>query len=137
MQFKFSFKHMDASPALREYTEEKIQSQINKFVTKPIEAHVTFSLDRHLQVAHCSLKGGDGFSLQVEHSCEDMYGSVDRMLSKLFVKLKRKKDKLKGHKGSRNHKSLRHRNPDGIDYNNAEIDAADIIRWEEKRRAAG
>lgn len=134
MQYQFSFKHMEVSEALREYTEEKINAQIRKFVTKPIEAHVTFSLDRHLQIAHCALRGGDGFSLQVEHACEDMYGSVDRMISKLFVQLKRKKDKLKGHKGNRNIKSLKYKDPDTIDYNSAEIDASDIIAYEDKRK---
>ena len=136
MQFQFSFKHMPTSTALKEYAEEKIRAQVNKFVTKPIEAHVTFSLDKHLHIAHCSLKGGDGFSLQVEHSCDHMYGSVDKMLSKLFVQLKKKKDKLKGHKGNGSHKRMRFHNPHSIDYHNAEIDAADIIAYEESRRRA-
>ena len=134
MQFQFSFKHMETSPALKQYTEDKIKEQIRKFVTKPIEAQITFSVDKHRNTAHCALKAGDGFTVQVEHCCEDMYGSVDRMLSKLFVQLKRKKEKLKGHKGRNNLRNLRRKNPDGIDYNNAEIDAGDIIAWEQRRK---
>lgn len=137
MQFQFSFKHMEVSPALKQYTEEKLSALISKFVTKPIEAKVTFAVDHHNHIAQCALAGGDGFSVQVEHTCPDMYGSVDRMLDKLAVQLKRKKEKLKGHKGNRNIKSLKYREPLNIDYNSAEIDAADIIALEEKKRKAG
>lgn len=136
MQFQFSFKRMETSTALKNYTEEKLKTQIRKFVTKPIEAHVTFSVDRHHNIAQCSLKAGDGFKIEVQHSCGDMYGSVDRMLDKLFTQLKRKKDRLKGHKGNRNFKSLKYKDPDTIDYNSAEIDAADIVAWEERRKAS-
>lgn len=136
MQFQFSFKHMDASPALRQYTEEKVGSLIRKFVTKPIEVQMTFSVSDHRYMASCSLVSGDGFSMQVEHRCNDMYGSVDRLLDKLSVQLKRKKDKLKKHKGTRTHRQLRYTDPDAIDYNNAEIDAADIVAFEQSRRRA-
>ena len=130
---------MEASATLQEYAQEKIYSQISKFVTKPIEAHVTFSVDKHRHIAHCTLLGGDGFSLQVEHSCEDMYGSIDRILDKMVVQLRRKKDKLKGHKNRRNLRGLGLSNvkiPE--DYQTAEIDADDIIKLEKaRRRAAG
>ena len=135
MRFQFSFKHMEVSPTLQKYAEDKISSQIKKFVTKPIEAHVTFSVDKHRHVLHCALNGGDGFSLQVEHECEDMYGSVDRMLDKLSVQLKRKKEKLKGHKLRKNVRSIDSKSDQG-DYDSGEIDAADIVKFEQARRKA-
>lgn len=134
MQFQFSFKQMNVSTALQEYAEEKIRSQVKKFVTKPIEAHVTFSVDRHRHVAHCALVSGDGFSMQVEHTCEDMYGSVDRMLDKLSVQLKRKKEKLKGHKPGRRIRKVKVKDKGEFDIDAAEIDASDIIRWEDRRK---
>ncbi|MBF0440917.1 MAG: ribosome-associated translation inhibitor RaiA [Oligoflexales bacterium] len=137
MQFQFSFKHMETSASLQKYTEEKLRSQIEKFVTKPIEAHVTFSVDNHRHIAHCSLTGGDGFSIEVEHSCEDMYGSVDKLLDKLTVQLKKKKEKLKGHQ--RPNRSNRYAdknsgNSSEIDYDTVEIDAEDIIKYEKARK---
>lgn len=137
MLFNFAFKHMDASQALKQYTQDKITTIVEKFATKPIDAQVTFAVDGHRYTAQCSLKGGDGFSLQVEHTCADMYGSVDRLLDKLAVQLKRKKDRLKGHKGTKNHRTMKYKDPQSIDYHNAEIDAADIIAFEQARRKAG
>ena len=95
MQCRFSFKHMKTSEALINYAEAKITQKIEKFSTKPIEAHVTFSVEGHEHIAHCGVTGGDGFNFQVDSSCADMYGSVDLLLGKLEVQLKRQKEKLK------------------------------------------
>jgi putative sigma-54 modulation protein len=98
MQFQFAFRHMESSPALQGYAEEKLREKIQQFVTKAIEAHVTFSVVRHSHTAHLSFKGGDGFSLDVEHTSGDMYASIDQLVDKLTVQLKRHKEKLKDHK---------------------------------------
>lgn len=99
MQFSFTFKHMEASEALQSYTQQKLGDKISKFVTKPIEARVIFSVDRHKShTAHCHLVGGDGFNIEVEHSCEDMYGSIDRLTDKLESQLRKHKEKLKDHR---------------------------------------
>ena len=133
MRFQFSFRHMDASPALQEYAESKLRHQIEKFASKPIEAHVTFSVDRHLHTAHLSLVGGDGFSVQVDHECEDMYGSVDRLMDKLQVQLKKRKEILKDHK----QKKVRGTSDDAaLEDEAVAIDAGDIIKYEQARRRA-
>jgi len=132
MQFQFSFKHMETSLALQDYAREKIESLIDKFVHKPIEVHVTFLVDKHLQQAICTLVGGDGFSVNVEHSCEDMYGSIDRLLDKLSAQLKRKKEKLKQHKFKESIRTL----PIAVPSHEEDfvVDATDIIKYEEARR---
>lgn len=129
MQFQFSFKHMDTSEALQDYAQEKITAKIEKFVTKAIEVKVTFAVDRHLQRAACVLVSGDGFSVNVDHTCGDMYGSVDKLVDKLGAQLKKKKDRLKGHKNG----SVRHLIPSTLE-DEQTIDAEDIIRWEQARR---
>lgn len=98
MQFQFSFRHMDTSPALQDYAEEKLREKIDKFVTKPIDAHVFFSVMRHQHSAHLKLNAGDGFSVDVEHSSPDMYATVDQMADKLEAQLRKHKEKLKDHK---------------------------------------
>ncbi|MFW7379496.1 MAG: ribosome hibernation-promoting factor, HPF/YfiA family [Oligoflexus sp.] len=132
MQFQFSFKHMETSQALQEYAQEKIGSLVDKFVHKPIEVHVTFLVDKHKQQALCTLTGGDGFTVNVEHSCDDMYGSIDRMLDKLAVQLKRKKDKLKHHKFKESIKNMPLAGEKSED--DFAVDAVDIIKYEMARR---
>jgi putative sigma-54 modulation protein len=128
MQFQFSFKHMETSDALTSYAETKIRDKIMKFVTKPIDAHVTFSVDRHNHMAHLSVHGGDGFNLQVEHTCEDMYGSVDRVVDKLEVQLKKHKEKLKNHKVKDKHERLEILTGGAKTVEEDAIDAEEILR---------
>ena len=106
MQVRFSFKQVPSSDRLKSYAEQKVRKMIEKFVTKPIEAHITFSTDRHLQNAHCAVSGGDGFNIQAEASCEDVFGSVDNLMDKLSVQLKRQKEKIKDHKSGKGIKEM-------------------------------
>jgi putative sigma-54 modulation protein len=132
MQFRFSFKHMESSAALQSYARDKIKVEVEKFVTKPIEVHVTFSVDKHEQHVLCVLSGGDGFKINVEHACPDMYGSVDHMIDKLVTQLKRKKEKLKDHTHGKPREPFAENEDDG-----GAIDAADILKYEQalvKRR---
>lgn len=139
MQFHFSFRHMETSPALQSYAEQKLTEKIQKYVTKPIEAHVSFSVVRHEHVAHCSLRAGDGFSIDVEHSCGDMYGSIDHMIDKLSVQLKKQKEKLKDHKHEMSIKRLPVDDERPIVLRDEAVfleavDAGDIVKFEQQRR---
>ncbi len=128
MQFRFSFKHMETSQALQDYAKGKIQVEVGKFVSKPIEAHVTFTVDKHEQHVLCTLTGGDGFKLNVEHSCADMYGSVDHMIDKLVTQLQKKKEKLKDHKHMKTKELFS--GADNSQDDNTVLDAADILKYE-------
>lgn len=136
MHFQFTFKHMDSSQALQTYAEQKLTEKIAKFVTKPIEAHVMFSVMRHTQTAHVSLRAGDGFDLEVEESSADMYASVDGLVDKLVAQMKKHKEKLKDHKQPRLSKVLAEE-VDGEE-EEAAVDAGEILKYEKgRKRAAG
>ena len=130
MQCRFSFKHMNTSQALIDYTEAKVVQRIEKFSTKPIDAHITFSVEGYTQSAHCSVKGGDGFNFEVESACKDMYGSVDLLVDKLAVQLKKQKDKLKNHKQVSIVDDLDLAvKPDPEECDNVPVDAADLLKY--------
>lgn len=132
MQFLYSFKHMETSEALQTYTEQKLSDRIRKFVTKPIAAHITFSVVRHQHTVHVSLDAGDGFGIEVEHTSVDMYASVDQLADKLTKQLKKQKEKLKDHKGDRMLRSITlvaEAEGDG-----ESVDADDILKYEAARR---
>ena len=135
MQLLFSFKHMESSDPLRKFAENKIREKIEKFSTKPIEAHFTFSVENHLHHAHVSIKGGDGFNLQVDATSADMYGSIDLLVDKMETQLKRKKEKLKKHKFKDNIHQIRPA-ADSDDWDAAPIDAEDLIKFERARQKA-
>ena len=123
---------MDTSDALKSYAEGKILQEIHKFATKPVECHLTFSVERHKHTAHLSFNGGDGYLFQVDHTCTDMYGSVDHIVDKLEIQLRKQKEKLKSHKGQKSKRDIIYLADRGIE--NAEIDAGDILKFEASRR---
>jgi len=45
MQLAVTFRHMIATPALKEYAREKVE-RINKYFPDPIKAHVVLACDR-------------------------------------------------------------------------------------------
>lgn len=133
MQFQFSFKHMEVSPALQTYAENKLRPLIEKFVTKAIEVQLTFEVDKIDQHVNCTVIAGDGFTHNVDFTCGDMYGAVDQIANKLSSQLRKKKDKLKHHKFK---DSIKRKSIDegwGAKDDGA-IDAGDIIKYEQARR---
>ena len=131
MQFQFYFKQMESSEALKSYAQDKIENLVNKFVTKPIEVHVTFAVDKTRQSVNCVLVGGDGFNINEDVTSHDMYVSIDKMASKLGAQLRKKKEKLKHHKTKRPIKMIDQSAPVEDNYS---IDAEDIIKYEIARR---
>lgn len=138
MQCRFSFKHMKSSQALIDYATEKAEQKIEKYASKPIEAHITFSVEGRDHIAHCNVIGGDGFNIQVEAGCEDMYGTIDLLVDKLEIQLKRQKEKLKSHKHQigLHHLQLKEVTSDE-DYETVPVDAKDLLKFEKARKAAG
>ena len=130
MSIQYTFKHMESSSALRDYADAKISEQLEKFVSKPTGVHVTFVVEKHEHTSQCHINGGDGLHIQVEHTSEDMYASVDRMIDKLNIQLKKQKEKLKDHKG---HASISDIAPDALsvedrNFEDASINAEDIVK---------
>ena len=132
MQFRYVFKRMESSDTLRDYTESKLRDRIEKYVTKPIEVQVTYSVDKHNQQVRCSLTGGDGFNIDVEHTCNDIYASVDNMLDKLTVQLQKQKDKIKDYKRHNKEGSIKN-----LDLDQDYIDAEDIVKYEKLKKSNG
>ncbi len=140
MNYRFSFKHMKASEAVADYAQSKILPKIEKYSTKPIDAHVTFLVEGHLakQIVHCNLRGGDGFNCQVEAESEDMYASIDLVTDKVDAVLKRQKEKLKQHKFTQNIRQLVAEDNSGEeDCDAIPIDAADLLKYEKARAHNG
>ncbi|HTM21881.1 MAG TPA: ribosome-associated translation inhibitor RaiA [Kofleriaceae bacterium] len=98
MQFSVTFRHMDATEALKSYAKEKL-SRIWKYLPDPIAAHVTMSTERHLHRADVTVQLHNGIRVAGHESTEDMYSAIDLVMDKIERQVKRYKDKLRTHKG--------------------------------------
>ena len=81
MNVSITFRHMDASEAIKKHTAAKL-GKLQKFLRQPMTAKVTISVDKLKHVAEARISSG-GAHLEAKESSGDMYTSIDRMIDKL------------------------------------------------------
>jgi len=80
-------RHLDVTPALKEYAEEKL-GKIARYFDQVQKAQVVLSVERRrgdlgkAQVVEVTV-WGDGIILRGEEASADMYASIDRVVEKL------------------------------------------------------
>jgi putative sigma-54 modulation protein len=98
MQLSVTFRHMEASEAVRQYAREKVE-KIKKYFPDPIFAHVVVGTERGYQHAvdvHIQLH--NGLAIKGHETTEDMYSSIDLVMAKIERQVRRYKDKIRHHK---------------------------------------
>ena len=99
MQISTTFRHMEASPAVREYAEERLDKIRKYFQRELLAAHATFSVERnHSHTAEFSLTLPNGIVLQARETTEDMYSSVDLAAARIERQVRKWKEKIRTHK---------------------------------------
>ena len=101
MQFSLTFRHMDATDALKNYTEDRLQ-RIKKYFPDPISCNVVLSANRFNHRVDVTLKLHNGFQVAGHETTENMYSSIDLVAAKLERQVRKYKDKLRNHKGRDN-----------------------------------
>jgi putative sigma-54 modulation protein len=81
MNVSITFRHMDASEAIKKHTAAKL-GKLQKFLRQPMTAKVTISVEKLKHVAEARISSG-GAHLEAKESSDDMYTSIDRMIEKL------------------------------------------------------
>ncbi len=100
MQLSVTFRHMDATEALKAYAQEKVE-RIRKYFPDPTKAHVVLSCDRgYNHVADVMITLHNGIVIKGEETTEDMYSSIDLVMAKIERQCRRYKEKIRNHKGS-------------------------------------
>ncbi len=137
MKIQFTFKHMPTSQSLIDLAEEKLEARIQKFTSRPVHTHVTFSVDGIMQKVHVSLITADGHNIEAEHSGEEMYAELDIIAEKVESQLRKHKERLKHHGGTSIKELSRQlsENPVPVDgeldsLSDDAIDASDILSFE-------
>ena len=103
MQVSVTFRHMDATDALKAFAAEKV-SKIEKYIHTPTDAHVVLSVEKHLHRAEINVSA-NGMRIRGEEASADMYGSIDAAAAKIERQLKRYRNKLANHKAREGHAS--------------------------------
>ena len=76
-----TFRHMDATEALKSHADTKV-SRLQKYLRQPMTARVTLSLDNGQHSSEIQVQSGSEW-YEAKESCEDMYVAMDAAVSKL------------------------------------------------------
>src|ERR1041384_3148436 len=99
MQLSTTFRHMDASQAVREYAAEKLEKIRKYFHREPISAHATFSVERGFHhVADLNITLPSGIVINAKETTEDMYSSIALAAARIERQVRKWKDKIRDHK---------------------------------------
>ena len=96
MNISITFRHVDASDAIKQYASEKL-SRLQKFLHRPMEAKVTVSLDKLQHTVEVRLSSGSEH-IEASESSQDMYASIDKVVDKLERQINASKGAMLAHR---------------------------------------
>lgn len=110
MHLSTTFRHMDASQAVREYSEEKLEKIRKYFHKEPIAAHAVFSVERGFHhVADINITLPSGLLINAKETTDDMYSSIDLAVARIERQVRKWKEKIRDHKSHDGQLALRER----------------------------
>jgi putative sigma-54 modulation protein len=95
MQISISGQHLDVTPALREYVEEKLEKIIRHF-DHVTNTHVVLQIEKNRQKAEANINAR-GTQFHAAAEADDMYAAIDLMTGKLDRQVLKHKEKVSNH----------------------------------------
>jgi len=89
-------RHLEVTPALKNYAEEKIR-KFERYSSDITEATVTLSVEKYRHKAEVLLKT-NGMLIQAESVTDEIYSAIDEVSEKLDRQVKKYKEKLVSHR---------------------------------------
>ena len=97
MQVNVTGHHIEVTPALRDYVNEKMH-RISRHFDSVISINAVLKVERRDHEAEATVHAPRR-SLFATHTSDDMYAAIDGLIDKLDRQVRRYKDKLTDHKG--------------------------------------
>jgi putative sigma-54 modulation protein len=89
-------RHLEITPALKDYAEKKI-NRFDRYLSNISEAVATLSVEKYRHKVEVLLKV-NGVLIQAEGITGDVYSSIDEVAEKLERQIKKYKEKLVSHR---------------------------------------
>lgn len=97
MELLVTFRHTQASQALKDHIRDKIV-KFDKYLIKPETTHVILNVEKDRHSVEINM-AENGHTFLAQSDSHDMYAALDEALTKLERQLKKYKEQIKEHKG--------------------------------------
>ncbi len=95
MQTSVTFKKLDPSDALKSYVQKKVD-RFDKMLDSPAEANIVLSVEKIRHIAEITLIC-NRLKIHAREESENMYSSIDTLMDKIKIQIKKNKEKVKRH----------------------------------------
>lgn len=95
MNINITGHHIEVTPALRDYTQEKF-NKLERHFDKITSIQVIFDIEKLDQIAEATIKIAKS-ELHASSRTEDLYASIDDLVDKLDRQLIKHKEKIREH----------------------------------------
>jgi putative sigma-54 modulation protein len=105
MEIVINFKNLEASEQLKEYARTRFE-KLEKYIKNPdnIQLHLNMEVEKFRQIAEAVLYADD-MHLSAQDETEDMYATLDSVLDKMEVQVRKLRDKQKDKRKKRSPKN--------------------------------
>ncbi|MDH5638526.1 MAG: ribosome-associated translation inhibitor RaiA [Nitrospinota bacterium] len=92
MQITITGHHVEVTPALRQYAEEKV-AKVRKYMNTTINAHVTLKVEKLTHIAEVTIHA-NGVDLHGMEKTDNLYAAIDKVMDKIDRQAKKVKGKI-------------------------------------------
>ena len=103
MQIRTTARHFDLTDDLKDFAEKQI-TKLERYFNQIIDAHLIMEMEKSRMTAELKMKVY-GTVLTSKHRSFDMRDSVERVIDKMEIQLKRYKERLKDKKAKKAQKA--------------------------------
>lgn len=96
MKISVTFRNAEGENWQKEYVDDRLK-KMKKYIDRPVEAHVVLSVEKFRNVAEVNLMA-DGLNVNAKEESKDMHLAIDNAVEKIERQLKKRKEKIRGHK---------------------------------------
>lgn len=89
-------RHIDMTPALKAYAEERVK-HLERYSSRATEAAVILTVEKYRHQAEVSVNV-NGVVIQAKEETQEMYASIDQAVGKVERQLKKHQDRLHDHR---------------------------------------
>ena len=98
MQISVTFRNTGSEEWFKDYITERLK-KLQKYIDKPLEAHVVLSVEKFRNVAEVNVTA-KGVNINGKEEAKDMQLAVDTVIDKIERQMKKHKEKIRGYKSN-------------------------------------